>query len=103
MTMQKGFTVYKTILFKLFLFVVTTSVILAACDTADSTPTATAVSIDAATSESEPTTTPEPPATAVPEPTATPEPSFQATFAEADCQFDVPPGRAVRCGYLTVP
>ncbi len=95
---------------RLVLLILSTTWLLSSCQSSDSTPTATVVSIDAATSESEPTTTavpptttPEPPATATAEPTATPEPSFQATFAEADCQFDVPPGRAVRCGYLTVP
>ena len=35
------------------------------------------------------------------EPTAVPR--SPATFAEADCEFDVPNGREVTCGWLTVP
>lgn len=83
------------------------SLVLAACSSADPTPTPTT----APSAEAEPSATAVPPtATAVP-PTATPEPdptaepetSFSDDFETAACEFDVPPGRDVTCGWLTVP
>jgi len=31
------------------------------------------------------------------------EPAYQRHFELAECQFDIPPGQTVECGYLTVP
>ncbi len=105
-----------------------TSLFITACDSAEeATPTATAVAVaedptaEPATEEPEPTDTavPEPTSTAEPEPTATTEPEPTATdepeptatavpqpvaqFDEASCEFDVPSGFDVTCGWLTVP
>lgn len=102
--------------------------LLSACNTEETNPTATATAVviteptaSAATSASEatieptalaPTNTAAPTATAEPtsEPTtaptaepATPVAETTAGFAEADCEFDVPSGREVTCGWLTVP
>lgn len=100
--------------------------VLSACDSNEPAPTATAVPPTAAaatqppptdeptptaepeatdTAEPEPTDTaePEPTATDEPEPTATAVPQTAAQFTEDDCQFNVPTGRDVTCGWLTVP
>lgn len=90
--------------------------LLAACGSEEPTPTAVPIAQEetavpeptevpteepTAVPTEAPTNTPEPTATA--EPTATPEPAYTAEFESADCQFGVPPGRDVSCGYLTVP
>lgn len=62
------------------------------------TPTETAVP---PTNTPAPTSTPRP--TNTPMPTPSPQPTFAPAFAEAECQFEAPRGRDVRCGYLTVP
>jgi pimeloyl-ACP methyl ester carboxylesterase len=106
--------------------------LLNACDGNEAESTATATSSfddsqDGSVEAVPPTTaadtevppTVEPTATAVPEPTATDEPEPTATteaeiietdvlqtaaqFSEDACEFDVPPGRDVTCGWLTVP
>lgn len=100
--------------------------LLSACDANEAEPTATAVvPTTAAATEvpptAEATATDEPllTETAVPEPTATDEPEATATdevepsetagpelaaqFSEDACEFDVPAGREVTCGWLTVP
>lgn len=101
--------------------------LLAACNGDNEEPTETPTSIaeeatDLPTEEpatEEPIVTEEPEATetAVPDPTATdePEPTAEPTatmeptvvpapqFTEATCEFDVPSGREVTCGWLTVP
>lgn len=69
---------------------------------AATTPTA------AVTATAEPTATPTATATASPAPTetATPAPEaagYEPHFESASCQFDVPAGREVDCGYLIVP
>src|SRR5690606_17951048 len=87
--------------------------LLAACGGEEPTPTAVSITLDE-TAEPEPTdaptevptdvpptNTPEPTATA--EPTAIPEPAYTAEFESTACEFAVPPGRDVECGYLTVP
>lgn len=97
---------------------------LAACGTEEATPT------PAAADTAVPATATAPPPTAVPTDAPTPEPTQTATavptteptveptteptpepdtaaptgaFTEADCEFDVPAGRDVTCGWLTVP
>lgn len=91
--------------------------LLAACNTEEPTPTpeptAVADTIEATdepTAEPTavpPTNTPEPTATseptATPSPTPEPEPEYGVNFETADCEFSVPGGREVECGYLTVP
>jgi pimeloyl-ACP methyl ester carboxylesterase len=95
--------------------------LLAACNTEEPTPTpeptAVADTVEA-TDEPEPTeeptptpvpptNTPEPTATAeptaMPSPTPEPGPDYDVSFETADCEFSVPGGRDVECGYLTVP
>ena len=93
--------------------------LLAACNTEEPTPTpeptAVADTVEA-TDEPEPTdeptptpvpptNTPEPTATTEPTPSPTPEPGpdYDVNFETADCEFSVPGGRDVECGYLTVP
>ncbi len=94
---------------------------LAACNSQDPTPTPEPASVaDTTETVDEPTSTTEPTATAVPptntpEPTATtaptatpsptsePEPDYEVNFETADCEFTVPGGREVECGFLTVP
>ncbi|MCA9957049.1 MAG: alpha/beta fold hydrolase, partial [Anaerolineales bacterium] len=90
--------------------------LLAACGSEEPTPTPVPVAQEE-TAEPEPTDVPTEEPTAVPteaptdtpeptptaEPTATPEPAYTANFESADCQFAVPAGRDVACGYLTVP
>ena len=93
--------------------------LLAACNSEEPTPTPEPTAVaDAATPEEEmeptaeptstneptavpPTNTPEP--TETPAPTATPEPAYEPVYETADCEFAVPAGRDVACGYLTVP
>lgn len=98
--------------------------LLAACNPEEPTPTpeptAVADVVDEATDEAQseptdeptdvpPTDTPEPEPTATAEPTATPsptpepEPDYEVNFETADCEFAVPRGRDVECGWLTVP
>ncbi len=93
--------------------------LLAACNTEEPTPTPEPTAVadaieatDVPTAEPTdeptsvpPTDTPEPEPTATTEPTATPEPEseYGANFETADCEFAVPGGREVECGYLTVP
>ncbi|MCA9933067.1 MAG: alpha/beta fold hydrolase [Ardenticatenaceae bacterium] len=101
---------------KIFFLIVLLALVLGACDTAEPTPTATAVPdvVEVVPTDTPvpvptdtavpPTNTPEP--TTPPEPTATSEPTAvpqTAAFELADCQFEVPAGRDVQCGYLTVP
>ena len=55
----------------------------------------------------EPTPTP-PPVPQEPAPTPEPEPTPEPTpplpkFESAECQFEIPHGQTVECGYLTVP
>lgn len=101
---------------QLILLLASLGLLLAACNTeeAEPTPTPTAVPpsepttapptpTDAPTAEPTATQAPEPTETAVPEPTETAVPEISATFTEADCEFDAPPGREVTCGWLTVP
>ncbi len=77
----------------------TATAVAEAVETATTNPTptntATAVPTD------EPTAVPTIPPTFTPEPTATSEPT--TAFEEAACEFDVPNGRDVTCGWLTVP
>ncbi|MCL4265220.1 MAG: alpha/beta hydrolase [Anaerolineae bacterium] len=88
--------------------------LFAACNNEEPAPTATAVSetVETATTNPTPTHTataePTIEPTAVPTipPTFTPEPITAApttAFVEAACEFDVPNGRDVTCGWLTVP
>lgn len=91
------------------------ALMLGACRSAPVTPTPT-LAVPAEV-EIPPTNTPLPPTlppTATPEPTTeptivpteTPEPispAPAALFESDSCRFDVPDGRAVQCGYLTVP
>jgi pimeloyl-ACP methyl ester carboxylesterase len=92
--------------------------LLSACDANEPELTATATSTSSVqavppTTAAEATATDEPLPieTAVPEPTATDDPSPTATavsqssaqFSEDACEFDVPAGRDVTCGWLTVP
>lgn len=83
--------------------------LVTACNTEEETPTAvatialpttapTAVPVEEPIA-AEPTVEPIEEPTA--EPTAVPRPP--ATFTEDDCEFDVPDGRDVTCGWLTVP
>ncbi len=100
---------------KMFGFVFVMLLLLAACSGAESTPTPPAVTeaeieaIKPTETAVAPTATSQPPATATAAPTltaaptATAVPAFQPVFEEARCQFEVPAGRDVRCGYLTVP
>ncbi len=98
---------------------VTAVLLLAACNGEEPTPTPEPTAV-ADTDESEasddptptpvpPTNTPEPEPTATVEPTATatptpePEPAYDVSFETAACEFSVPNGREVECGYLTVP
>jgi len=86
--------------------------LLAACSQEEPTPvpepTATAVPPTATPTETPlPTDTPAPTATPLP-PTETPQPAPAAEngtprFEEASCEFEVPAGREVECGYLVVP
>lgn len=91
--------------------------LFAACNNEEPTPpapTATAVAeaVETATTNPPPTNTatalPTDEPTAVPTipPTFTPEPTTippTTAFVEATCEFDVPNGRDVTCGWLTVP
>jgi pimeloyl-ACP methyl ester carboxylesterase len=92
--------------------------LLSACDSGEPTATAAAVTVPTSQPTDIPatetptlaptaTTMPEPTATetAVPtsEPTATSTPETTAAFEEADCEFVVPGGVEVTCGWLTVP
>lgn len=88
--------------------------LLAACNSEEPTPTPEPTAVADTASEEEqseptatatlipPTNTPPPP-TATPEPTATPMPAYEPVFETADCEFAVPNGRDVECGFLTVP
>ncbi len=91
--------------------------LLAACGAEEPTPTAVSITLED-TAEPEPTDVPEeeptevptdvpptntPEPTATAEPTATPEPAYTAEFEATACEFAVPPGRDVECGFLTVP
>lgn len=73
--------------------------------TATPTPTATALpgptATPTATSVPTPTSTP----SSIPTPTPTPTPTSVPTwsFQPAACEFEVPVGEVVECGYLTVP
>lgn len=102
---------------RLVIVILLTLLILSACNTEEATPTPepTEASVEAATAEpteKPPTDTPAPEPTAeptavptdtpTPEPTETPLPET-AVFEEADCEFVVPTGRDVTCGWLTVP
>jgi pimeloyl-ACP methyl ester carboxylesterase len=85
--------------------------LLAGCNSEEATPTPEPTGVaDAITNEEQvvPTPADEPtavPPTANPEPTATatPEPAYEPVYETADCEFAVPAGRDVACGYLTVP
>ena len=82
---------------------------LVACQQEDVTPTATEIAQEVVTEPTlEPTATTEPPTatpepTETPEPTNTPEPAYVPVFETESCEFQVPPGRDVECGWLTVP
>ncbi|MBK8900440.1 MAG: alpha/beta fold hydrolase [Anaerolineaceae bacterium] len=91
--------------------------LLAACGSEEPTPTAVSITIEE-TAEPDPTNVPaeeptaEPtavPPTNTPEPTATaaptdtPELAYATEFEPTSCEFAVPSGREVECGYLTVP
>ncbi len=98
---------------QLILLLASLGLLLTACNTEEAEPTPTAVPTseptapptptDAPTAEPTATQAPEPTETAVPEPTETAVPETASAFTEADCEFDVPPGRDVTCGWLTVP
>jgi pimeloyl-ACP methyl ester carboxylesterase len=93
--------------------------LLAACNSEEPTPTPEPTAVADTSSDEEateptaeptatdeptavpPTTTPEPTVTA--EPTATPETAYEPVYETAACEFAVPGGRDVTCGYLTVP
>ncbi len=94
--------------------------LLGACDSNEPEPTETAVepattsaSLPTATAELEATETavpeltdtaqPEPTATTEPEATETAVPQVMAQFNEAECEFNIPAGRIVTCGWLIVP
>lgn len=83
--------------------------ILAACQTQEPTPTPTATAEIAEPTATAmpptvaPTATPEPTATTAPTATAAPTEAPQSSaWEEAECQFDIPAGQEVDCGYLTV-
>lgn len=92
-----------------FLLVLLLILALTACQQEEPTPTATETTQEVAAEPTvEPTATDEPPTatpepTAIPEPTATPEPAYEPVFETESCEFQVPPGRDVECGWLTVP
>ncbi len=92
-----------------FLLVLLLILALTACQQEEPTPTATETTQEVAAEPTvEPTATDEPPTatpepTAIPEPTATPEPAYEPVFETENCEFQVPPGRDVECGWLTVP
>lgn len=92
-----------------FLLVLFLILALTACQQEEPTPTATETTQEVAAEPTvEPTATDEPPTatpepTAIPEPTATPEPAYEPVFETESCEFQVPPGRDVECGWLTVP
>ncbi len=102
---------------RLCLLAVCVVFLITACNNEEPAPTATAVAETVETATKVPTPTDTVTATAVPtdEPTAVPTipPTFTpestatgestAAFAEAACEFDVPNGRDVTCGWLTVP
>lgn len=84
--------------------------VLGACQNEETTPTATEVAqVETVTTPvTEPTLTAPPPTatsapTATSEPTATPTPAYEPVFETESCEFQVPPGRDVECGWLTVP
>ena len=94
---------------KRFLLALLLLLALVACQQEDVTPTATEIAQEVVTEPtSEPTVTAEPPTaipapTDTPEPTNTPEPAYVPVFETESCEFEVPPGREVECGWLTVP
>jgi len=99
----------------IFTLIIALFLILIGCDSESPTPTPTEIA-EAIATEIPATDTPVPP-TSVPTkpptatvtqtptaiPTETPTPKPVAKFETADCQFTIPAGQEVECGYLTVP
>ncbi|MCI0394914.1 MAG: alpha/beta hydrolase [Chloroflexi bacterium] len=100
-----------TELSRMIIFILILALLLSACRTQAPTPTPVPPTEEAVSptgtaappaATPEPTDTPEPPPTDTPVPTPTEVPP-QSVWEEADCQFDIPAGQDVACGYLTVP